>query len=48
MPTTMRNRIIRTSGKAVAAMMAATASQAKLMFWSRSGTERIRLPVAAK
>ena len=22
--------------------------QAKLMFWSRSGTERIRLPVAAK
>jgi hypothetical protein len=47
-PRTMRNRVIRTSDKEAAAIMAATSSQAKVMFWSRSGTERIRLPVAAK
>jgi hypothetical protein len=27
---------------------AASLRQAKVMFWSRNGTERIRLPVAAK
>jgi len=34
--------------RAAAATAAARASHANVMFWSFSGTERIRLPVAAK
>jgi hypothetical protein len=41
-------RIIRTKGCGGILAPPQPSSQAKVMFWSRSGTERMRLPVAAK